>query len=81
MLALCAQLRQLNGMEVTVVEKVDAGNIVGAATDGLVLIRQQFFPHGELEDGGGAVPPTAAGGSAPVTVLQAGGSCSMCWWQ
>lgn len=55
------QLRQLNGVEVTVVEKVDAGNMVGAATDGLVLIRRRFFPKGELEGGGGAVPPTAAG--------------------
>lgn len=43
------------------VENVDAGNMVGAATDGLVFIRRQFFPKGELEDGGGAVPPTAAG--------------------
>lgn len=64
------QLQQLNGVEVTVVEKVDAGNMVGAATDGLVLIRRQFFPNGELEDGGGAVPPTAAGehSSSPVRV-------------
>lgn len=59
--ALCAQLQQLNGVEVAVVEKVDAANLVGGATDGLVAIRKQFFPNGELEDGGGAVPPTAAG--------------------
>jgi hypothetical protein len=55
------QLQQLDGLQVSVGEKVDAGNMVGAATDGLVLIRRQFFPQGELEDGGGAVPPTAAG--------------------
>jgi len=42
-------------------EKVDAGNMLGASTDGLVIIRRHFFPHGELPDGGGAVPPTAAG--------------------
>lgn len=48
-------------MEVSVREKVDAGNMVGASTDGLVIIRRHFFPHGELPDGGGAVPPTAAG--------------------
>jgi hypothetical protein len=59
--ALCAQLQQLNGVEVAIVEKVDAGNLVGGATDGLVAIRKQFFPQGELEDGGGALPPTAAG--------------------
>lgn len=58
---LLLQLQQLDGLEVSVGEKVDAGNMVGAATDGLVLIRRRFFPQGELEDGGGAVPPTAAG--------------------
>lgn len=67
--AACVQLRQLNGVDVTVVEKVDAGNMVGAAADGLVLIRRQFFQHGELEDGGGAVPPTAAGGCVPVDCI------------
>jgi hypothetical protein len=60
--AVSAQLQQLNGVKVAVVEKVDAANLVGGATDGLVAIRNQFFPYGELEDGGGAVPPTAAGG-------------------
>lgn len=55
------QLQQLNSVEVTVVNKVDASNMVGGATDGLVQIRRRFFPAGELSDGGGAVPPTAAG--------------------
>jgi hypothetical protein len=55
------QLQQLDGVEVAVGEKVEVSNLVGAATDELVLIRKHFFPHGELEDGGGAIPPTAAG--------------------
>jgi hypothetical protein len=58
---LLTQLQRLNGAEVSVVDKAEAGNLVGAATDDLVGIRRQFFPQGELEDGGGAVPPTAAG--------------------
>lgn len=55
------QLRQLDGIEVSVVERVEANNMAGGATDGLMTIRHRYFPKGELEDGGGAVPPTAAG--------------------
>lgn len=61
LLPLHMQLQQLDGVQVTLEEKVEAGNMVGAAADGLVSIRRRFFPKGELEDGGGAVPPTAAG--------------------
>lgn len=56
----------LNDAAISHVEKVDAANMAGAAADGLLAIRKHFFPDGELDDGGGAVPPTAAGTEATV---------------
>lgn len=61
--AVCArgQVSLLNGAAVSSTEKVDAANMAGAAAEGLLAIRRQHFAAGELDDGGGAVPPTAAG--------------------
>ena len=72
LLPLRLQLQQLNGVQLTLGEKVEAVNMVGAAADGLVAIRRRFFPQGGLEDGGGAVLPTAAVSS---TGSQAGLTC------
>lgn len=55
------QVSLLNGAAVSYIEKVDAANMAGAEAEGLMAIRKQYFPQGELDDGGGAVPPTAAG--------------------
>ncbi len=41
--------------------QVLAANMHGADAEGLRLIRRKYFPNGELDDGGGAVPPLAAG--------------------
>jgi hypothetical protein len=41
--------------------QVRVANMHGAAAERLRAIRAQFFPNGELEDGGGAVLPAAAG--------------------
>ncbi|WIA19886.1 hypothetical protein OEZ85_005786 [Tetradesmus obliquus] len=58
---LLPQVSLLNGSAVSSEEKVDAANMAGAAAEGLLAIRQHYFVAGELDDGGGAVPPTAAG--------------------
>lgn len=42
-------------------EKVHARNLHGWDADGLKKIRDHHFPNGELDDGGGAIPPIAAG--------------------
>lgn len=60
----------LNGSAVSSEEKVDAANMAGAAAEGLLAIRQHYFVAGELDDGGGAVPPTAAGEAACLHMLQ-----------
>jgi hypothetical protein len=54
-------LQLLDGSPVGADERVEAGNMHGADAQGLVGIRRRFFPQGELDDGGGAIPPTAAG--------------------
>jgi hypothetical protein len=58
------QVSLLNGTAVSSTEKVDAANMAGAAAEGLLAIRRHYFAAGELDDGGGAVPPTAAGENA-----------------
>jgi hypothetical protein len=42
-------------------EKVHALNLHGAEASILKAIRDAHFPRGELDDGGGATPPMAAG--------------------
>ncbi len=44
--------------------QVLAANMHGADAEGLRLIRRKYFPNGELDDGGGAIPPLAAGACA-----------------
>lgn len=51
----------LDGQPVEAKEKVLAANMHGADAEGLRLIRRRYFPNGELDDGGGALPPTSAG--------------------
>lgn len=58
---LLPQVVLLNSVSVAAKEKVLAGNMHGADAEGLRLIRRKFFPTGELDDGGGAIPPMAAG--------------------
>jgi hypothetical protein len=41
--------------------QVHASNLHGADAPALKAIRDRHFPHGELDDGGGAIPPMAAG--------------------
>lgn len=58
---LLPQLRALDGAPVTPAERLAAANMHGAEAEGLSAIRRKHFPDGELDDGGGAIPPTAAG--------------------
>ncbi|GLC73170.1 hypothetical protein PLESTF_001343000 [Pleodorina starrii] len=58
---LLPQVIQLDGVAVDSKEKVLAANMHGADAEGLRLIRRKYFPNGELADGGGAIPPLAAG--------------------
>ncbi|GLI64974.1 hypothetical protein VaNZ11_008382 [Volvox africanus] len=55
------QVIMLDGVAVDSKEKVLAANMHGADAEGLRLIRRKYFPNGELADGGGAIPPLAAG--------------------
>jgi hypothetical protein len=58
---LLPQLLEVNGQPVAAGETVEAADMHGAEAGGLAAIRKRYFPNGELEDGGGAIPPTAAG--------------------
>ncbi|KAG2425801.1 hypothetical protein HXX76_013426 [Chlamydomonas incerta] len=58
---LLPQVVMLDGVAVESKEKVLAANMHGADAEGLRLIRRKYFPNGELDDGGGAIPPLAAG--------------------
>ncbi|EFJ49288.1 hypothetical protein VOLCADRAFT_90064 [Volvox carteri f. nagariensis] len=58
---LLPQVIMLDGVAVDSKEKVLAANMHGADAEGLRLIRRKYFPNGELADGGGAIPPLAAG--------------------
>jgi hypothetical protein len=58
---LLPQLLELNGAPVTPEERVRAGDAHGAGAEALAAARRRWFPDGELDDGGGAVPPKAAG--------------------
>ncbi|KAG2493820.1 hypothetical protein HYH03_008038 [Edaphochlamys debaryana] len=58
---LLPQVVLLDGVAVEAKEKVLAANMHGADAEGLRLIRRKYFPNGELDDGGGAIPPLAAG--------------------
>lgn len=51
----------LNGQKVSAKDKVLAVNLHGANADLEKLVRKKWFPVSELDDGGGAIPPTAAG--------------------
>ena len=58
---LLPQVTLLNGIEVSHKEKVISANMHGADSEALRIIRRRFFPNGEIDDGGGAIPPAAAG--------------------
>jgi hypothetical protein len=58
---LLPQVTSLDSLLVDEKEKVHAQNLHGADAAGLKRTRDFFFPHGELDDGGGAIPPIAAG--------------------
>jgi hypothetical protein len=58
---LLPQVTSLDNVLVDEREKVHAQNLHGADAAVLKVTRERFFPHGELDDGGGAVPPMAAG--------------------
>lgn len=58
---LLPQVTNLDGLLVDEREKVHAQNLHGADAEGLKQTRDHYFPHGELDDGGGAIPPIAAG--------------------
>lgn len=62
---LLPQLLTLDGALVTPAERTAAASMHGAEADALLAIRRRCFPRGELDDGGGAVPPYAAGGPRP----------------
>lgn len=58
---LLPQVTNLDSLLVDEKEKVHAQNLHGADAEGLKSIRDRHFPLGELDDGGGAIPPIAAG--------------------
>lgn len=58
---LLPQVTNLDGLLVDEKEKVHAQNLHGADAEGLKRTRDHHFPWGELDDGGGAIPPIAAG--------------------
>ena len=58
---ICLQVTSLDSLLVDECEKVHAHNLHGADAAALRATRAQFFPDGELDDGGGAIPPLAAG--------------------
>ena len=58
---LLPQVTSLDAVRVDEREKVHAQNLHGAEAAALKATRDALFPHGELDDGGGAVPPMAAG--------------------
>lgn len=51
----------LDGVPVGAAERVAAGDMHGAHAAALRGVRARWFPQGELDDGGGAIPPAAAG--------------------
>lgn len=57
------QITILNTQKVSAKEKVLGANLHGANAEEQRLIRRKWFPDGELDDGGGAIPPTSAGNS------------------
>ena len=59
--AVATQVAVLDGTPVTPKEKVLAANMHGAAAEPLRAIRRRHFPHGELDDHGGTIPPPSAG--------------------
>eukprot|EP00798_Chlamydomonas_sp_ICE-L_P019466 gene19466-26127_t len=68
------QVSVLNEASVSAEEKVAASNLHGADAEALRIIRKKHFPNGELDDGGGALPPTAAGLCASQAEEELGGS-------
>jgi Leucine-rich repeat len=58
---LLPQVTNLDSLLVDEKEKVHAQNLHGGDAEGLKRTRDYYFPHGELDDGGGAIPPIAAG--------------------
>lgn len=61
LVSLLPQVTNLDNLLVDEKEKVHAQNLHGADAEGLKRIRDRYFPNGELDDGGGAIPPIAAG--------------------
>lgn len=61
LVSLLPQVNNLDNLLVDEKEKVHAQNLHGADAEGLKQIRDRYFPNGELDDGGGAIPPIAAG--------------------
>ncbi|KAL6759074.1 hypothetical protein V8C86DRAFT_2581696, partial [Haematococcus lacustris] len=55
------QVALLNGQPVAPKDKVRAGIMHGSDAEALRTIRRRHFPAGELDDGGGALPPASAG--------------------
>lgn len=55
------QVASLDNVRVDEREKVHALNLHGADAGGLKAVRERYFARGELDDGGGAIPPMAAG--------------------
>lgn len=58
---LLPQVTSLDAVRVDEREKVHAQNLHGAKAAALKATRDALFPRGELDDGGGAMPPMAAG--------------------
>lgn len=58
---LLPRLARLDGLPVAPAERVAAGDAHGEGAGALRGVRARWFPGGELDDGGGAVPPAAAG--------------------
>lgn len=71
---LLPQMSHMDDMPVDAQDKVMAANMHGADAEPLRAARRKFFPNGELDDGGGAIPPMAAG-----TGLQVLGASQASW--
>ena len=57
---LLPQLGMLDDSQVSAEEKIKALNMQGADIQSLEAIRTKYFPEGELDDGGNAIPPLSA---------------------
>jgi hypothetical protein len=71
---LLPQLCSLGGAPVTPSERLAAAGLHGVGAGALAAVRRRWFPEGELDDGGGAPAPAAAGAPA-----REGGAAVPCW--